>query len=243
VGFIKDIPEDYPLSKYNTNLRESCITGKPVIEKDLVQGWLAGLEYPLYFLDFETVFIALPLFDHVKPYDQVPFQFSLHMQKKHGGTTAHFEFVAGGREDPRKEIAEKLVDYLGDRGSIVAYNANFEKKRIEELAALFPKLRKPLESLLPRIVDLITPFKSGNYVDRDFRGSVSIKNVLPVLVPTLSYEKLAIGDGGIASIRAARWFMGESGEEQWKKTMAELRQYCELDTLAMVEILGVLQGV
>ena len=132
---------------------------------------------------------------------------------------------------------------MGNKGSIVAWYMSYEKMVIENMAADLPEFAGELEALLPRFRDLIVPFQKGSYAHPDFHGSASIKKVLPVLVPSLSYGDLDIQEGTGASLAYERWMMGQTPDEEWKKTYDALLKYCEFDTLAMVEILKIVKGV
>jgi hypothetical protein len=133
-----------------------------------------------------------------------------------------------------------MLNLLGTKGSIVAWNMSFEKTNIQGLAHRVPDYEKSLLDLLPRFWDLIVPFRKGYYTHYDFHGSASLKAVLPVLVPSLSYENLEIQEGGTASLKYERWIFGEIAEAEWEATYQNLLEYCKLDTLAMVEIMRVL---
>ena len=238
---ICDIPDDFELTTIQKASFTANKTRKPVINAPAIKTCLADLLKPYFYFDFETVFPAIPAFDNSRPYQQIPFQFSLH--KYDGKTIAHHEFLSGKRTDPRLELVESMLNLLGTRGSIIAYNKSFEMNIIKELATCFPRYKKQLEALLPRFWDLMTPFRSAHYVHRDFHGSHSIKYVLPVLVPDLSYKTLEIQEGGTASMQYELFLMGTINDKEWKKTATDLREYCRMDTLAMVRILEKLDGL
>jgi len=237
---IKDIPDDFKLNHRQRQMVISARTGKTVVDKEAVRKLLDTLEYPLYFFDFETIGPAIPAFENSWPYQNIPFQFSLDIQKKKNGECEHHEFLLKEQCDPREALAKEMVGLLGKKGSIIAYNITFEKTRIKELAEAVPRLSKDLLALLPRFWDLIVPFRSGHYVHRGFLESVSIKNVLPIVVPSLSYKSNEIQEGGTASLKYELWATGEMKDAEWGKTYKDLLKYCGLDTLAMVEILKVL---
>jgi hypothetical protein len=237
---IKDIPDDFKLNRRQRQMVISARTGEPVVDKDEIKALLDSLEYPLYFFDFETISPAIPAFDKSRPYQNLPFQFSLDIQKKKNGPCKHHEFLLKEQCDPREALAKEMVKLLGKKGSIIAYNISFEQTRIKDLAETFPKLSKELFALLPRFWDLLVPFRSGHYIHHDFLESVSIKNVLPVLVPSLSYKSLPIQEGGTASLKYELWATGEMKKAEWENIYKDLLKYCGLDTLAMVEILRVL---
>jgi len=237
---LKDVPDDFPLNEKHKKQVTAIKTKKPVIDTAAIKAFLKTLEYPLYFFDYETIASAIPLFDGSRPYQNVPFQFSLHIQKKPNDECEHYEFLGENNQDPREPLIEQMLKLIGKKGSIVAFNATFEIQRIKELARDFPHYSKDLLPFIPRFRDLIIPFRNGDYVHRDFHGSASLKFVLPVLVPKLSYKDLEIQEGGTASLFAELWYCGKMNETEWKKTRKDLLKYCKLDTLAMVEVLKVL---
>ncbi|HTB34466.1 MAG TPA: DUF2779 domain-containing protein, partial [bacterium] len=216
-------------------------SGKPFIDKAKIRGFLAGLRYPLFHLDFETLNTAIPPFDGVRPFAQTAFQFSLHVQSAPGARPAHFDYLPKDASDPRGPLLQSLLELLGDQGTILAYNAPFEKGRLEDLAAAFPQRREEVEAALRRFQDLITPFKNGWLVHPAFEGSVSIKAVLPALVPSMSYDGLAVADGG-GAIRAYAEFLRPGTTAKRRREIREdLLEYCGQDTLAMVKVLEALE--
>ena len=240
IELIRDIPEDFKLSERNRRIVQSNKTGKPVIDEKDIRDHLGTLEYPLYYFDFETINPAIPPYDNWRPYQTTPFQFSLHIQKNKGKECEHYEFLLKEAADPRRPLIESMLKLLGKKGSIIAWKKSFEIMVIKNMAEMFPEYKEQLLDLVPRFWDLITPFQSGDYVHYDFHGSASIKDVLPVLVPSLSYEKLEIQEGGTAGLKYELWLSGEMEEKEWQKTHKNLLEYCGLDTLAMVEIMRVL---
>ncbi len=205
------------------------------IDSDYIQSFLDELEYPLYFFDFETVMPVVPEFDFSRPYQQIPFQYSVHLLKTPKSKLEHYEFLGDGVSDPRPELTKQLVKCLGKSGSIIVWNQGFEKTRLRELALMLPKYAEQLEAINERIVDLMNPFRKKAFYKRDFNESYSIKVVLPVLVPGFSYDSLAIQNGGDASAIYAN--LKNMPIESIEQTRKDLLEYCKLDTLAMVKIL------
>jgi len=231
---IKDVPNDYPLSEKQTNQVLGEKTRQEVFIKDEIAPFIGGWEYPLYFFDFETIGPAIPIYDGTRPYEQYPFQYSLHVLAQNG-TVNHYEFLGNGKLDPRINLIDKMIRELGRRGSIVTYNMGFEKGKIKALAEAFPMYAEPLLEINKRVVDLIIPFRKHWYYKPEMQGSASIKKVLPALIPNLSYSDLEIQEGGTASATYLAMCEGTfKGDVQ--KTRKDLLEYCKLDTWAMVEI-------
>jgi hypothetical protein len=206
------------------------------IDRAGIEDFLNELEYPLYFLDFESFNTAIPPYSGTQPYQQIPFQYSLHIQQTPGGSQEHLEFLGSPGEDPRKALAEKLIQDCGQEGSVVVYNQKFEIGVLKKLGAFLPQYHHQLEEISDRIKDLMIPFQKGMYYDPAMRGSYSIKKVLPVMVPDNPYIKLGINNG----VDASRIFL-ELTEGRFKGDFAAARKnlldYCRTDTLAMVWIL------
>jgi hypothetical protein len=234
---INDIPEDFPLSKSQQAQVNGEKNGTEIIDKVKIQDFLDQLTYPLYYLDFETFMSPLPLFDGTRSYDQTVFQYSLHIQNELSGACEHKEFLAAmDGKDPRRAFAEKMLEDCKEIGSIIVYNKVFEIGRIKELAQVFPDLAKELYALTDRIIDLMKPFQSQAYYKKEMKGSYSIKYVLPALAPELSYNDLAIADGGTASSTFFAMFEGRF-KGDYETTTKDLIKYCERDTWAMVVLM------
>ncbi len=232
---IKDIPDDCTLTGIQ-QIQKGCeVDGEPYINRDEIRDFLGTLDYPLYYLDFETFSLAVPMFDGTKPYQKIPFQFSLHVVEKHGAEPEHYSFLAEGTEDPRPKLLAELKKLLGKQSSIVVYNQTFEKGVLNELAQAFPEYRSWVEDVLARIVDLIVPFRRFHYYDPNQEGSASIKKVLPALTGR-SYEGMEISDGEDASIAFLGVTYGDVSEEEKNKVRADLEKYCALDTEGMIWI-------
>jgi len=236
VSMLRDVPADIKLTQFQRTQVESARTRKPVVDRTAIARFLSGLVYPLHYFDFETCGSAIPLFDGSRPWQQVPFQFSLHVQRKPGGPCEHHSFLPTDRADPRPALIDAMLEAIQPKGSIVAWNMGFEKGTIESLAAAFPQYGRRLSALLPRFVDLIVPFRSCWYVDHRFGGRCSLKNVLPVMVPELSYSDLEIQQGNVASVRAEKWFAGDLNKKQWADQRPHMLRYCQRDTEGMVRI-------
>jgi hypothetical protein len=236
---IEDVPADYP--RLTSALRTVCDlvrTGEPRIVGD-VERSLAGLTYPIHFLDFETFMSALPLYAGTRPWQMITFQWSDHVLHDNGDLE-HREFLYEGSGDPRPRFIESLVDALGHSGSVVVYSA-FENSRLNELSAAFPRHADAIGAIQHRIFDLMQTV-SAHVRHPACLGSVSIKSVLPALVDDLSYDGLAIAEGGTASLRYLQVATGQLPPEEHEAVFADLRDYCATDTLAMVRLFEVLRG-
>ena len=237
INDIKDVPDSYPLSDKQRIVRNSVINESEYIAPILADE-LDSLEYPLYFLDFESFAAALPHFPGTHPYDQIVFQWSCHKMSR-DGSLEHFEFLNNDDNDPREAFIKSLITILGEKGSIIHY-APFEKTRLNELADHFPQYKARLTSIVERLWDLLQRLY-GNYYHYRMKGSYSIKTVLPILVPDLSYDDLKIRDGDMASMGYI-YLLDPEIDPQAKQDIREsLLRYCERDTLAMVEIFRVLK--
>lgn len=208
------------------------------IDSEAVRGFLEGLRFPLYFLDFETFQEAIPPYDDCWPYEQIPSQYSLHVLDEPGGELRHYEFLAPEGSDPRRAVAERLCRDIPMGACSIAYNMSFEKGRISEMAGLFPDLADHLTSINEGMVDLIEPFKNGFFYRRAMGKSNSIKSVLPALFPDdaeLDYHALEGVHNGGEAMHAYANLVNLPLEER-AAVREQLLRYCELDTLAMVRI-------
>ena len=208
----------------------------PEVDKPAIERFLSTFEYPLYFFDYETMQGLVPYFDGQRPYQQVPFQYSLHIIREPGGEVEHIEYLHRDTSNPAPKVAAHLVKDLGTTGSIVTWNMNFEKSVNAELARMYPEYAEQILSINERVIDLMTPFKAKWYNDPRCEGSASIKKVLPVLCPELSYKDLGIQDGNTAHRQWMQAVLDGTRSADKDQILADLIEYCKLDTLAMVEI-------
>jgi hypothetical protein len=240
---LNEVPEGIKLNDKQQIQRRLAFDGGKHIDKPAIKNFLGNLKYPIYYLDFETINPAIPKFDGMKPYQRIPFQFSLHIQKEEGGECEHISFLADGTSDPRPKFMQALKDNLGSKGSILVYNQGFEKGVMNESAILLPEFREWYdENILPRIKDLWDVFKDFFYYDPKQKGSTSIKYVLPVL-SDLKYDDLDIKNGILASLEYERVTYGDVEESERLKVREALEKYCELDTWAEVEIVKGLREI
>ncbi len=232
---INDIPDDVALSRQQKIQKECLMTGNVHVERDEIRRFLARLEYPLYYLDFETIAPAIPPYDGMRPYQDLPFQFSLYIVKGYGSEPVHHSFLAEGDDDPRPRILSELKNLLGSRGSIVAYNAGFEEGVLREMAESFPEHSDWLEDMVTRMVDLLFPFTNFHYYHASQKDTASLKTVLSALTGK-GYEEMGIANGMDASVAYAKIVHGKATEEEVARVRAELAEYCKLDTQAMIWI-------
>jgi hypothetical protein len=209
------------------------------IDAPSIRRELAKLEYPLYFFDYETYGTAIPMFDGTRPHQQVPFQYSLHIKESPNAVVEHQEFLATEFKNPVPELLAQLKRDIGPKGSVIVWFESFEKTRNEEMAQMMPEYAEFLRTLNERIFDLYLIFKIKNemYANSEFQESASLKAVVPVLCPELSYKNLAIQEGGTAS---AGWpiLVGDKTPAKEKKELEKkMRDYCARDTEVMVAIL------
>lgn len=232
---LADIPADITLSDNQAIQRAVLLAGRPHIDRPALAAFLGQLEYPVNYLDFETIGTAIPLFDGVRPYQQIPFQYSLHIRRRANAKPEHRSFLAEGTADPRPEFMRQLRADLPDTGSVVAYNASFEISRLKECCELLPKFKPWLRKVTPRVVDLLLLFRGFRYHHPDQNGSNSMKAVLPALTGQ-GYESLAIQEGGAASREFLRVTFGDVTAAERRRVRRDLEEYCARDTLGMVQI-------
>jgi len=209
---------------------------QPVVNKLEIERFLSELQYPLYFFDYETMQGLVPYFDGQRPYQQIPFQYSLHIIRQPGSEVEHKEYLHKDNSDPARPLAEQLIQDIGTTGTVLVWYQAFEKSRNRELGDMMPEYKEAMEAINERVVDLMVPFKSKWYDDPRCEGSASIKKVLPVLCPELSYKTLGIQEGGSAQRLWMEAVLDGARAGEKEKILADLLEYCKLDTLAMVEI-------
>lgn len=236
---IKDVPASTCTTPKQLIDRETFLTNEAHAEPENIKAWLDQLEYPLYYLDYETFQTAIPMFDGCTPYGQTPFQFSLHIQKEKGGALEHVSFLHKEQSDPRRALAECLIKNCGDKGSIVVYNEGFEKGRNKELADLFPDLSDKLLAINERVVDQLVPFRNRYLYGPTQHSSASIKKTLPAFTD-LSYADMEVHNGAEASTRYEAFIKGKMSDAEAQILFDGLEKYCGQDTYAMVLLMDVL---
>ena len=233
---IEDIPLDFKLSAKQEIQRKEEI----FIDNKSIKNFILELQYPIYYLDFETINPCVPMFDGMKPYQRLPFQYSLHIQKEVGDPLEHISFLAQPG-DCRSDILKSMKENLGSVGTILAWYQSFEIGVIKELIAFDESYSDWGCSIIERFNDLIIPFSKFYYYNPVQQGSASLKKVLPALT-NLSYSEMEIGNGGDASSSFMKLF-GSVSDEEANKIRTALEKYCELDTFAEVKILEELMKI
>ena len=239
---LKDVPDDFPLNYRQWFQVYSDYFEENIINRKAIREYNSSLNYPIHHLDFETFGTAVPIFDQSRPYQQLVFQYSMHIEYENG-VIAHKEYLAEiNGDDPREKFIDCLLNDCEKEGDILVYNISFERTKLKELQQFAPDHADEIQKLIDRLKDLMLPFQKGWYYTPAMKGSYSIKKVLPALVPEMSYNELTINDGGTASNTFAQLIMGHNEDQIVEKRRA-LLEYCKMDTLAMVKILEVLKKV
>ena len=239
---VEEIPDDYKLND-KQRIQQACVaSGEPYVDKEAIQGFLSSLQYPLYYLDFETIGPALPLFDGVRPYQNIPFQYSVHVVQDEHSPPAHYSFLTSETDDPRPALLTELQKVLGDSGSIITYNKGFEEGILRDLAEVFPEYSEWIDQVCSRLVDLLVPFRNFDYYHPAQKGSASLKAVLPAITGR-GYEDLDISDGQLASITFLAATYGDMPKDEREKVIHDLEEYCGRDTEGMIWILKKLRAI
>jgi predicted RecB family nuclease len=228
------IPDDFPLSLTQRRAVNAVRTGKMWISPELA-GELSSLRYPICFMDFETIFPALPRFAGMRPYDHIPFQWSVHRQERPGAPIKHYELLAENTSDPREPFLGSLCQALKAAGSIVVYNKGFEASRLDELAGCLPKSKSEIAGIKAKLWDLL-PVIRGNVYHPAFGGSYSLKRVAAAILPGMNYDDLDVADGIQAGIVWGRFIDPATGAEEKVQLKRALLEYCGQDTLALARI-------
>lgn len=236
VESIHDIPDSFPLSEKQRRACECVKKNKPYYDKHL-QSELAALKYPLYFMDFETVNPALPRYAGMRPYNRFAFQWSVHIQSTPNLKLKHHQFLQDGGEDPRDAFITSLLSVLEEhkKAPVIVYSS-YESGVLSEFSTLFPKYAKRIEEVRIRLWDLLQVIRSNVYHPQ-FYGSFSIKNVLPALVPDMSYDDMEVADGTEAGLAYEKLVHGNFSPKERQTLRKGLLEYCSQDTMAMVRII------
>ncbi len=233
---LADVPADIELSEIQQNQLQVHRTQEPIIDADKIREELGSLEFPLYFLDYETFAPAIPMFDGYSPYSRIPFQFSLHILRDPKSEPEHIEYLHEERSDPSEPVADLLAKHIKSKGTVISWNKSFEQGVNRELAERAPHHRAALERINNQMYDLKDIFHKQYYVHPEFRGKTSIKKVLPALVSGIRYADLNIKEGGQASDAWWQMISSTTTPAERKKISEDLKTYCGLDTYAMFQI-------
>lgn len=240
---IDDIDDTSVLSKSTRRYLSARAKGGRTVEKDALDSFLGEITYPVYYFDYETSQSLLPPWNGTRPYQQVPFQYSLHIQREPSGEFQHREYLHRDEGNPMPALLARLREDIGDVGSVLVWYEAFEKTRNNEMAAAFPEYADFLNNLNARVIDLMKPFSDEVINDPAFEGSASIKKVLPALLPELSYADLDIQEGASAARLWKEVTLTNPEAPHREKVYADLVEYCTRDTWAMVAIHGSLQAI
>ncbi|MBZ5723322.1 MAG: DUF2779 domain-containing protein [Acidobacteriia bacterium] len=232
---IREIPDDFDLTDIQRRAATCVQTGEPWFDRDGLALKMATLRYPIAYLDFETINPAIPRFAETHPYQQIPFQWSAHIQQRPGSEPQHYEFLATDENDPRREFITSLFAGLGESGSIVVYSS-FESQRLSELASSFPEFADRINAIQTRLFDLLPVVREHTYHPA-YAGSYSIKSVLPALVPEMTYDGMEVANGQDAGLAWESLVYGGLSSDKCEHIKKALLDYCALDTLAMVKLL------
>lgn len=233
---LEEIPDGFELSDTQKNQIWTYLNDREIISKENIAEELETLIFPLYFLDYETFPAAIPRFDGFSPYHHIPFQYSLHTLDNPDSEPRHLEFLHIDNSDPSLDFSKSLEKNIGNQGSIIVWHKDFECGRNRELGERLPEFKNFFNDINGRIYDLETIFKKQHHVHKDYKGSSSIKQILPVLVPSLKYDDLEIKEGGTAAEKWNRLTTTELDNEEKEFITENLKAYCKLDTYAMYAI-------
>ena len=233
---IREVPPGFKLSEKQQSQVALAREGRPVIQRPAIRKILKELKFPLYFLDYEAIAYVIPLQKGFGAFQQMVFQYSLHIIEEPGAAIVHREYLLDRQEEAVSHLLEQLRKDIPEAGTVVVWNASFENTRNKEMARQFPEYATFLKGMIEQTFDLMTIFSKGLFADPRFKGSNSIKKILPVLVPDLSYRDLDIDKGILASIQWKEMTELPEGLESREKIRRDLLAYCKRDTLAMLRI-------
>jgi hypothetical protein len=236
---VREIPDDYELTENQQWVWQVIRGGKPELLPDAGRE-IAALPMPRYYMDFETVSMAVPVWAGSRPYQKIPVQWSVHVESA-PGRIRHLAHLADGRGDPRRAFAESLLAAVGTDGPVFVYHASFEIGRLRELGEDLPDLAAGIHALVDRIVDL-KPLAKGSYCHPDMHGSWSLKAVLPTIAPELDYASMEVGDGGAAEGAWLEILHPDTPDGRRQSLRKALAEYCLVDTLALVRLAEFLQS-
>jgi len=243
IKLIHEIPDSIKLHTKQYGQLQATRQNKQLVDLVKIREFLNNIKYPVYFLDYETMSSVIPYFDGTKPYQQLPFQYSLYLKETATSELKHFEYLHSDPSLPCLPLLQKLKQDIGTEGTIFVWHESFEKSRNSEMGELFPEYKEFMASVNDRIIDLKIPFSNDWFIDKDFMGSASIKDVLPVLIHDLSYKDLEIQGGSCAQRIWMETILKNKNIESKDTLLKQLLDYCDLDTLAMVRLYELLTTV
>ncbi len=230
---IRDIPADRLKNNNHEWVRRVTVSGMPELKPEAT-AMIQALGYPRYYIDFESIQFAIPIWKGTRPFQQLPFQWSCHVEHS-TGQIGHCDYLATDSNPPMREFAETLIHALGVTGPVLVYSS-FEKSRLKELADMYPDLADALGRIIERLVDLL-PIVRQHYYHPEMKGSWSVKSVLPTVAPELDYKALdEVRDGSMAQMAYLEMINSVTEPTRKAYLIERLKAYCEMDTLAMVKI-------
>lgn len=236
---LREVPKNRLSHPLHQRIHQASLDKKAFLGPEAAE-ILQALPFPRFYMDFETINPAIPLWANSRPYQQIPFQWSCHREDADGSIT-HDAYLADGQDDPRPLFLNTLLLALGDTGPILVYNAGFENTRLRELAEQLPHQSQAVQSVLARVVDLL-PIARDYYYHPAMKGSWSIKAVLPTIAPELAYDDLEVANGGMAQEAFMEMLSPDTDPLRREAIRAALLTYCERDTLAMIHIARYFMG-
>jgi hypothetical protein len=241
---IKHVPDDFALSAKQRRQCTAARSGEPFVDTEAIKTVLEAICYPLHFLDYESFSYAVPQYSGIRPYQQMVFQYSLHTLAGPDAEVEHKYFLSDGAGDPPLELARSLRDACSAGiGKVVVWSQGFEKTVNKQIGEMYPEFAAFFAEVNEKTFDLRKIFSDQHYLHPEFRGSTSIKKVIPVLAPHISYDDLVVGDGITASITWFHMATGRMEEAERARVYNELCEYCYMDTWAMVEIYKFLKAL
>jgi CRISPR/Cas system-associated exonuclease Cas4 (RecB family) len=234
---IANIPEELALREKQVAQIKTTRENKRIFDKEKIQEFLNTFQYPLYFFDYETMSSVIPQFDGLSPYQDYPFQYSLHVLESPTSELKHFEYLHNENTNPMPGLLAQLKKDIGSSGTILTWNMSYEKGCNKRMAEIYPEYADFLSGVNERINDLMIPFSEIWFFDKDFFGSASVKKVMPVMAPELSYKELNVGEGLLARRTWTQTVLEGNNQADRDAIMSDLSRYCTLDTFAMVRIL------
>jgi len=236
IFLIEDVPEDFKLSEKQRNQVEATQLDKVYVNKEEIREFMKNISFPISFLDYETFAAGIPRFADFSPFNQITFQFSLHIALDKKNEPEHEEFIFTENKNPDEEFILALKEKLPENGTVIVWNKSFEINRNKDLSKRNPEYKEFLDSVNNRVIDLMDIFSDQHYIHPKFKGKTSIKYILPVLAPELSYKALDIQEGATASDTWNKIVRGEYSKEEALQQTEYLKIYCKLDTYAMYAI-------